>query len=407
MSRRPLSFLLVAMLVPAAACFNSQNAPADPPRAPDDLDREELATDDSRDGDSRGGESEPAPAGTPVAWETSSLVTDLAAPWDLTLTPNNRIFLTERDSGRISEHLGGRTRGRRQLPVDNASEGGLLGIAHSPNFVQDNLLYVYYTADKDNRIVRFDPDTPAEPELVFEGIPKSRIHNGGRIDFGPDGMLYVGTGDAARPDLAQDPDSLAGKILRMTPDGDLPEDNPTAGSFVYSMGHRNVQGLAWDSKGRLFATEFGPDENDEVNRILPGHNYGWPEVTGQANRKGFTDPIFVKDPREASWSGLTASVRGAIPQWEDNLLIASLRGQRLWRLELNDEGTEVVDSEALFVGEWGRLRTAVQAGDGSIWVLSNNRDGRGSPREHDDQLYRIGPATADPLRCGDFEPEPR
>lgn len=405
MFRRLLSLLLVAMLLPAAACSNQRNAPADNPQDPDDFDLEEPAPDDSEDDEADANddddqadadtpdepEPEPDPPRDPVEWEASIVATGLAAPWDLTVTPDDRVFLTERDSGRVGEYVDGRTRRLRQFPVANAGEGGLLGIAHSPNFAQDNLLYVYYTAEEDNRIVRFDPDNPAELDLVFEGIPQSRIHNGGRIDFGPDGMLYVGTGDAARPALAQDPDSLAGKILRMTPDGELPDDNPTAGSFVYSMGHRNVQGLAWDSQGRLFATEFGPNENDEVNRILPGNNYGWPEVTGQANREGFTDPIFVQQPPDASWSGLTASVQGAIPQWDDNLLIASLRGQRVWRLVLNEEGTEVVESEALFVREWGRLRAAVQAGDGSIWVLSNNRDGRGTPREGDDHIYRLGP----------------
>ncbi|TXD38238.1 PQQ-dependent sugar dehydrogenase [Lujinxingia vulgaris] len=397
MFRRLLPCVLIALLMSAAACSNQRNAPADGPQDPGDFDLEEPDPDDPEDGqpdgdpDDKPPQEEPDPPRDPVEWEASIVATDLAAPWDLTVTPDDRVFLTERDSGRVGEYVDGRTRRLRQFPVANAGEGGLLGIAHSPRFAQDNLLYVYYTTEEDNRIVRFNPDNRAEPELIFEGIPQSRIHNGGRIDFGPDGMLYVGTGDAARPDLAQDPDSLAGKILRMTPDGEIPDDNPTAGSFVYSMGHRNVQGLAWDSQGRLFATEFGPNENDEVNRIIPGQNYGWPEVTGQSNQEAFTDPIFVQQPPDASWSGLTASVQGAIPQWDDNLLIASLRGQRVWRLVLNEEGTEVVESEALFVNEWGRLRAAVQAADGSIWVLSNNRDGRGTPREGDDQIYRLGP----------------
>jgi glucose/arabinose dehydrogenase len=226
---------------------------------------------------------------------------------------------------------------------------------------------------------------------VLTGIPRARIHNGGRLVFGPDGMLYVGTGDAGAAESAQDPESLAGKVLRLTPEGDVPDGNPTPGSPVWSRGHRNVQGLAFDAEGSLFASEFGPDRDDEINRIEPGANYGWPVVTGEAGEEGFVDPIFVRQPAEASWSGLAVLTDGAIPQWEGDLLVAALRGERLWRLTLDDAGA-IVESEELFVGELGRLREVVQAPDGALWVLTNNRDGRGDPADDDDRIIRIAPA---------------
>jgi glucose/arabinose dehydrogenase len=310
------------------------------------------------------------------------VATDLAAPWDVVFTAEGA-FVSERDTGRVLRlQEGGEPEEVHRFAVDPTSEGGLLGLAS-----HDGALYAYYTAASDNRVVRFRPGGTEEP--VLTGIPKAGIHNGGRIVFGPDGMLYIGTGDAGAAGNAQDPASLAGKILRVTPDGDIPPDNPTPGSPVWSLGHRNVQGLAWSPEGELYATEFGPDRDDEINHIRPGGNYGWPEVTGVAGVAGFDDPVFVQQPPDAAWSGATFLVDGAVPQWEGDLLVASLRGQRLWRLTVTD-GT-VSASEQLLVGEYGRLRAAVQAPDGSIWVLTNNRDGRGQPRAGDDRIVRLGP----------------
>ena len=227
-----------------------------------------------------------------------------------------------------------------------------------------------------------------DPDVVLDGIPHSPIHNGGRIDFGPDGMLYVATGDANQPASAQDPDSLGGKILRLTPDGEVPDDNPTAGSPVLALGLRDPQGLAWAPDGTLYVSEFGPDRDDEINVITPGGNYGWPEVTGVADQDGFEDPIFVQQPPEASWSGMTLLDGSAVPEWDGQLLIAALRGQRLWRLPVDEPDA----AEALLVGELGRLRTARQAPDGSVWLLTSNRDGRGSPSAGDDRIVRLAPA---------------
>lgn len=337
-----------------------------------------------------GEESPDAPAdAAPVELGISVVAEGLVAPWDVAFAPDGTAYVSERDRGVISR-IGpdGRREEVATVPVDPAGEGGLLGLAFGPGA----RLYAYYTSATDNRIVRFPPGLPpgSPPESVLTGIPKARIHDGGRIAFGPDGMLYAGTGDAAEPALAQEPGSLAGKVLRLTPDGEVPADNPIEGSLVYSLGHRNVQGLAWTADGTLYASELGPDADDEINRIVPGGNYGWPLVTGRAGREDLIDPVFVRQPPEASWSGLAALRDGAIPQWEGDLFAAGLRGNRLWRLVLG-AGGEVVEHEELLVGEYGRLRAVRQAPDGSLWVLTNNRDGRGNPGPSDDRILRLGP----------------
>jgi glucose/arabinose dehydrogenase len=206
-------------------------------------------------------------------------------------------------------------------------------------------------------------------------------------------MLYIATGDAGDPSNSQDRDSLGGKILRLTPDGNIPEDNPFPNSPVYSYGHRNVEGLAWDEEGRLYASEFGQFAYDEVNLIEPGENYGWPEVEGEGGESmGYVDPITTWRPYEASPSGAEILKNGAIPQWEDDLFVAALRGERLWRLELGPDG-EVTGREELMWGEVGRIRNVVQAPDGSLWVTTSNLDGYGSSvSEQDDRILRLAPA---------------
>jgi glucose/arabinose dehydrogenase len=254
----------------------------------------------------------------------------------------------------------------------------LLGIA-----VHDAELYTYRTADGENRVERRQITGDAggfalgSARTVLDGIPSARNHNGGRIAFGPDGMLYVTTGDAGDRESAQDLDALSGKILRMTPDGDVPEDNPFDESLVYSYGHRNPQGIAWDDDGMLYASEFGQDTWDELNIIEAGGNYGWPEVEGIAGDSDFTDPVQQWAPMEASPSGI-AVLDGTIH-------IANLRGERLREVSVDDLSA----ATERFAGEYGRLRDVVAAPDGSLWVLTNNTDGRGTPREGDDRIIRI------------------
>ena len=323
--------------------------------------------------------------------EVSTLAADLSVPWSFAFLPDGDALVTERDSGRLLRvNPSGEVREIQTLPEQGSGEGGLLGVAVSPEYERDRYVYAYTTTETDNRIIRFR--LGEEPEPVLTGIPVNSYHNGGRIRFGPDGLLYVTTGDAGDTANSQDRDSLGGKILRIAPDGSVPEDNPFANSPVYSYGHRNVQGLAWDAEGRLFASEFGQNTWDEVNRIEAGENYGWPEVEGEGGEEqGFVDPITVWPTSEASPSGAEILVDGAIPGWEGDLFVTALRGESLWRLELDGRGN-VADRERLLEGEVGRVRDVAQAPEGSLWVSTSNRDGRGTPAENDDRIFRLAPA---------------
>lgn len=326
-------------------------------------------------------------AGTPEV-----LATGLQAPWGLAFLPDGSALLSERDTakllrvapdGEVSDV--GTVEG-----VAPAGEGGLLGLAVAPDYERSPAVFAYYTGEADNRVVRLPLAGEGEgvrlagPGVpIVTGIKKASFHNGGRIAFGPDGLLYVGTGDASVRGASQDRGSLNGKILRVTAAGEPAPGNPFAGSPVYSLGHRNVQGLAFDDTGRLFATEFGQNTTDEVNLIAPGVNYGWPEVEGLGGRdavaRGFRDPVTTWDTSEASPSG-AAFAGGAV--W-----VAALRGARLWRVPVTADGAG--EPEALFTGEFGRLRTVVRAADGALWLTTSNRDGRGNPGADDDRLLRV------------------
>ncbi|MCW5954040.1 MAG: PQQ-dependent sugar dehydrogenase [Propionibacteriaceae bacterium] len=324
----------------------------------------------------------PSP-GSPSAEEDDAVVASgLDAPWSIVFHRGTAL-VSERDTARIVE-IGQDRTVREVARIDSvapAGEGGLLGLA-----VDGSWLYAYYTTATDNRIERFE--LLGEPgalslgsgEVILEGLPSAQNHNGGRIAFGPDHLLYVTVGDAGDRDGAQDLDNLAGKILRLTPEGAVPQDNPFPGSPVYSFGHRNPQGLAWDTDGHLFATEFGQNTWDELNLIEPGGNYGWPEAEGNADVDGLIDPMQQWATSEASPSGMA--------YLDGRLYIANLRGERLREVPLSDLTT----STERFVGELGRLRDVAVAPDGSLWLLTNNTDGRGSPRPGDDRILRIEPA---------------
>lgn len=314
----------------------------------------------------------------PAAFE--DVATGFDVPWGMAFRADGSALLSERDTARIlSVSPAGQVAEVGTVPgVAPGGEGGLLGIAVAPG--PPETVYAYFTAAEDNRIVRmpYQDGTLGEPELVLDGIPRAGNHNGGRITFGPDGMLYVGTGDASESERAQDLDSLGGKILRLNPDGTVPADNPFDGSPVYSYGHRNVQGLAFDDDGNLWASEFGQNTWDELNRIEAGNNYGWPIVEGIGDDDRFVDPVAQWSTDEASPSGI-AYVR-------DTLFMAALRGERLWQIPVQDGA---VGTPADFaVGEFGRLRHAAAAPDGSLWVLTNNTY-RGDPRDGDDRILRV------------------
>jgi glucose/arabinose dehydrogenase len=324
-----------------------------------------------------------APAVTPG--RPRDLVTGLSVPWAIAFLPGGDALVTERDSARLLRVTPqGRVTEVGKVPgVAPAGEGGLMGVAVSPSYERDRYVYLYFTADGDNRVVRFRYDGRiTSPQPIVTGIPKGTNHDGGRIAFGPDGMLYIGTGEVYRRELAQDRGSLGGKILRAAPDGRPAPGNPFS-SLVWTYGHRNVEGLAWDDKGRMYATEFGQDRFDEINLIQRGRNYGWPAVEGpQRGRRDprYTDPLLTWTPEEASPSGLAYA--------SGSLWVAALRGQRLWQVPMDTEG-RVGRPIPHFEGQYGRLRAVVRAPDGSLWVTTSNKDGRGNPKKGDDRILVI------------------
>ncbi|MGW6744765.1 PQQ-dependent sugar dehydrogenase [Streptomyces sp. NPDC055025] len=335
----------------------------------------------------------PSPSAAPAKGSVrvvSTVTEGLASPWGLAALPDGDLLVSSRDEGtitRVDTESGKKTLVSTVPGVSASGEGGLLGIALSPAYGADRLVYAYFTTESDNRIARmlYDERKPVgqqmgAPDTVLRGIPKGTIHNGGRIAFGPDKMLYAGTGETGDGQLAQDRKSLAGKILRMTPDGQPVHGNPEADSVVYSYGHRNVEGLAWDSGKRLWASEFGQDQWDELNLIEPGKNYGWPDVEGKSDRPGAVSPVAQWPPSEASPSGIAFA--------EGSIWLATLRGERLWRAPL--AGRELAaPPEAFLGGKYGRLRTVLSAGGGKVWLVTNNTDGRGTPKPGDDRILLL------------------
>ena len=334
-----------------------------------------------------------------VRFIVEPVVTNLEIPWSMAFAPDGRLFVTERPGRVRIVNLAGRT-SELALTLDDVyteGEAGLLGVALDPQFAQTGLVYLYYSARTGgapvNRVARYREAGArlAERAVLLDGIPAAQIHDGGRIKFGPDGLLYITAGDAANRNLPQDLGSLAGKILRINRDGSTPRENPF-GSPVYSYGHRNPQGLDWHPvTGQLWAVEHGEIGNDEVNAIDAGMNYGWPRIEGNQAMAGMRTPLTFYNPAIAP-SG-TSFYRGdRFPRFVNNVFTGTLRGTHLLRLIPDGAAPRIASQEVLLNDRFGRLRDVIPGPDGFLYLATNNRDGRGSPAATDDRILRISPA---------------
>ena len=313
------------------------------------------------------------------------LAENLEVPWAIDVAEDGRVFFTER-AGRIRVIENGTLLEPAFINVEQNGESGLLGLALHPDFAENHLVYIYHTysngstvfnkvvalTERDNKFI--------ESKVIIDGIPAAAGNDGGRIKFGPDGMLYVATGDARQPDLAQNAASLAGKILRLNPDGTVPEDNPFEGSPVYSYGHRNIQGLTWHpATGELYASEHGAQGNDEINIIKPGANYGWPIEDCSAER--FEKPVVCFNPAIAP-AGIAIASSDSLG-YQNDMLLGALKAQQLRLVELS------ADSERNILTGYGRIRDVVEAPDGSLYVATSNRDGRAIAEQGDDKILKL------------------
>lgn len=334
--------------------------------------------------------------------KVETVADNLEIPWSIAWAPDGTIFFTER-VGNLRVIQDGTVLETPILSLEvGGVEGGLLGIALDPNYSENHYIYLYFTynnfLETQNKVVRYIESNLSltEDKVLIENIPGGPFHDGGRIKFGPDGKLYITTGDAGNADLSQDLNSVAGKILRINSDGSIPEDNPFSDSPIYSYGHRNPQGLDWDKTGMLVATEHGPSgwhgvAHDEINLIVPGANYGWPDIIGSETMEGLITPILNTGDDTWAPSGAEFYKGDTIPQWSEKYFVATLRGNHLHMIDFDLEKNKVISHQKLFEGEYGRLRDVVTGPDGNLYVLTSNQDGRGSPAINDDRILRIVP----------------
>lgn len=315
----------------------------------------------------------------------SIIAENLSIAWALDFLPDKRIIFTQRD-GKVNIIDNGSVIDVADINVHHEGEGGLHGIAVDPDFEENNYIYIYYTTQSSgqnstNRVSRYTLNNNSlEGETILvDNIPGARIHDGGRIKFGPDGYLYIATGDAAEPSLAQNTNSMAGKILRVDRNGNGVFGNPF-GNLIYSYGHRNPQGLAWDENGQLFETEHGNSATDEFNRIDAGNNYGWPTIRGSETRNGMQSPLIQ--------SGNTTWAPAGLGYVDGKFYFGGLRGNALFEVE--QVNGEFILTEH-FKGEYGRIRDVVVGPDKMLYITTSNRDGRGVPSENDDRIIRVNP----------------
>lgn len=314
---------------------------------------------------------------------------DLRIPWEIAFLPDGDLLVTERPGS--LKRIGNNQQAFTIEGVEHIGEGGLLGLALHPAFEENNWIYLYLTTQLSdgliNRVERYtlQDDSLSNRTVIFDSIPGARFHDGGRIAFGPDGFLYITTGDASEPDLAQDRDSLAGKTLRLNDDGTIPTDNPF-GTAVYSYGHRNAQGIAWDSSDRQWQTEHGRSGRlsglDEINLVQPGQNYGWPAIEGSESRPDMQTPAIHSGPDE-TWAP------AGMAYYDGSLFFAGLRGESLYEAVI--EGDDISTIKVHLRSDYGRLRAVVLGPDNHLYVTTSNTDGRGEERSSDDKIIRINP----------------
>lgn len=324
----------------------------------------------------------------PAGPESETVVTKLEIPWEIVFLPRGEMLVTER-SGKILKISNDR-KTIKEINVKHKGEGGLLGMAIHPDFDRNNFIFIYFSYQDGlvmkNKVARYvlSEDAMSDEKIVLDGIPGSSNHDGGRIKFGPDGYLYITTGDAEHPDSAQDKNLLSGKILRIKDDGSIPADNPF-GNAVYSYGHRNPQGLAWDKDGNLWATEHGPSGtqtgNDEVNLIKKGGNYGWPQIKGKQTKEGMLAPV-IESGRESTWAP------SGLAYFDGSLYFAGLRGSAVYKAQIKGGKLELSEK---YKNTFGRIRTVVLGPDRYLYISTSNRDGRGSATPDDDRIIKIKP----------------
>jgi glucose/arabinose dehydrogenase len=347
----------------------------------------------------------PAPPGEVVTaadgtrFAVEVVAQNLEIPWALAFTPDGRLFVTERP-GRVRVFQSGQVLAAPALVLTDVAavgEGGLLGIAVHPDFANNHFVFIAYTArlaggSRETRVVRYREvgNTLGEAAVILDRVPAADIHDGARVRFGPDRKLYVTMGDTAAPPTAQDLGTLAGKILRLNDDGSVPGDNPLPGSPIFSYGHRNPQGIDWHPvTGEPWGSEHGQTGNDEINRLQPGRNYGWPVIEADQTRAGMETPILFFSPSIAP-SGASFYTGTAITGFRGNLFVGALAGQHLLRVRFEpNDPNRVAGSERLLAGRFGRIRDVVNGPDGALYLCTSNRDGRNTPVAADDRIVKL------------------
>ena len=322
------------------------------------------------------------------------VVDGLNNPWEMVFAPNGDIYFSERDGRVWKIENFGEAKVIQTFPKSGSYEGGTLGLALDPNFEENKIIYIYQTNLEleffQNKVFSFtvDGDELVDVQTVIDDIPGAPWHDGGRIAFGPDEKLYITTGDAVNPGWSQDLSSLAGKILRINSDGSIPDDNPFDSSAIFSYGHRNPQGIAWNDEGMLVSSEHGPSGemgygHDEINVIVKGENYGWPKVVGDSSDDSYVNPIIHSGEQTWAPSGMVFYNSDKISSLEGKFLVGALRGQHLMVLDIANDGS-LISAEKMFEGDFGRIRTAQISPDGVLYLLTANGD--------NDKIIRISEA---------------